>query len=245
MCHNGSVKIRAPHRWDLDLRSARALQERLAGRVRAEPLPRPPRLVAGVDVAFPSGTGAAVAGVVVMRLPGLEVVERRAAAVPVRFPYVPGFLSFREGEAVLAALRLLETEPELFLFDGQGICHPRGFGLASHLGVILDRPSVGAAKSLLCGEHAEPGERRGCRRRILLRGATAGLALRTRDGVRPVYVSVGHRIDLDGAARAVLRCCRGFRVPEPLREAHRWTGETAIALRAAGRLTPAAGAAAC
>jgi len=196
--------------------------------VRIEPLPRP-RLIAGADVALPPGAGEAVAGVVVIRLPSFEIVERRFAVAPLRFPYVPGYLSFREGEVVLAALRQLRSDPDLFLFDGQGICHPRRFGLAAHLGVILDRPSVGCAKSLLCGKHAEPAARRGSKRRIILDGETVGLALRTRDGVRPVYVSIGHRADLAGAARAVLACCRGYRIPEPLREAHRWTGEVSRA----------------
>jgi deoxyribonuclease V len=213
--------------------------------VRIAPLARRPRLVAGIDVACPSGSSAGVAGVVLMRLPSFQIVERRSAVAPLRFPYVPGFLSFREGEIVLAALRKLEGAPDLMLFDGQGICHPRRFGLAAHLGVILDRPAVGCAKSLLLGEHADPGARRGCRRRIVHRGETLGFALRTRDGVRPVYVSVGHRVDLPGAARAVLACGRGFRVPEPLREAHRWVGEIASGLCSAGPLAPPCEVAAC
>jgi deoxyribonuclease V len=231
-----ALEINEPHRWDLTFPEARTLQDRLRSRVRIESLGKP-RLVAGADVALPPGAGDAVAGVVVMRLPSFEVVERRFAVAPLRFPYVPGYLSFREGEVVLAALRALESEPDLFLFDGQGICHPRRFGLASHLGVILDRPSVGCAKSLLCGSHAEPAVRRGSRRRIVLGGETVGMALRTRDAVRPVYVSIGHRAELMGAARAVLACCRGYRIPEPLRETHRWTGEVSRALRDVGGLS--------
>jgi deoxyribonuclease V len=238
------MRIPGRVRWGLTLRHARGVQERLRARVRVEALPRP-RLVAGVDVAVPEGSAAGVAGVVVMRLPSLAVVERRSAVAPLRFPYVPGFLSFREGAVVLAALRRLASEPDLFLFDGQGICHPRRFGLAAHLGVILDRPAVGCAKSLLCGVHAEPGARRGCRARIVHRGEAVGLALRTRDGVRPVFVSVGHRADLAGAARAVLACARGYRLPEPLREAHRWVGELSRRLRDCGRLPPATEVPAC
>lgn len=239
------MRIQVPHRWDLSLGEARALQEKLRRRVVVAPLARKPALVAGIDVTCAPGAATGVAGVVVMRLPALEIVERRFAVAPLGFPYVPGFLSFREGPAVLAALRRLEAQPDLFLFDGQGVCHPRRFGLASHLGVILDAPAVGCAKSLLCGAHAEPGRRRGCRRRIMLGGETAGLALRTRDGVRPVYVSVGHRIDLAGAARAVLSCCRGYRLPEPLREAHRWVGEVNRARGGAGDPEPLAEARAC
>ena len=224
------MKFRAPHRWDLSTAEARAIQERLRSRVRVEPLERSPRLVAGIDVTYPEGAGSALAGVIVMRLPSLEIVERVFAEVPLAFPYVPGFLSFREAPAVLAALRRLAAEPDLLLFDGQGLAHPRRFGLACHVGVIVDRPSVGCAKSLLVGAHAEPGARRGCRRRIVDRGETVGVALRTRDAVRPVYVSVGHRIDLAGAVRAVLGCSRGHRSPEPLREAHRAVGEVARGL---------------
>jgi len=239
---NPTMKIKSLHRWDVSPRQAREIQERLRHRVVVAPLPSRPRLVAGVDVACPAGGGTAIAGVVVHSLPGLDVVERRSAAGPLEFPYVPGLLSFREGPVVLSAIRALESEPDVFLFDGQGICHPRRFGLASHLGVILDRPTVGCAKSLLVGTHSAPGLRRGCRRRILDRGEPVGLALRTREGVRPVYVSVGHRADLPGAARLVLSCARRYRIPEPLREAHRWVGE----LGRAGAAPPAAPrAAAC
>ena len=230
------MKFREPHRWDLSIAEAREIQERLRSRVRVEPLVRPPRLVAGIDVTYPEGVGSALAGVVVMRLPSLEIVERAFAEAPLAFPYVPGYLSFREAPAVLAALRGLVAEPDLLLFDGQGLAHPRRFGLACHVGVIVDRPAAGCAKSLLVGRHAEPGMRRGCRRRIVDRGETVGVALRTRDGVRPVFVSVGHRVDLTGAIRAVLACSRGHRSPEPLREAHRAVGEVA---RGAGRCAAA------
>lgn len=230
------VRFRKPHRWELTVAQARAVQERLRGRVRVEPLAAKPRLVAGVDVTYPEGSGAALAAVVVMRLPALEVVETVIAAASAAFPYVPGYLSFREGPAVLAALRRLRAEPDLLLFDGQGLAHPRRFGLASHVGVVVDRPAVGCAKSLLVGRHAEPGTRRGCRRRIIDRDETIGVALRTRDGVRPVFVSIGHRVDLPGAIRAVLACTCGCRNPEPLRLAHRFVGEAARAARARGDL---------
>jgi deoxyribonuclease V len=234
------MKTRALHRWDVSCAEARTIQETLRRRVRIAPLAGKPVLVAGVDVACAAGTETGIAGVIVMRLPSLEVVERQAAVAPLRFPYVPGYLSFREGPVVLEAIARLAAEPDLFLFDGQGICHPRRLGIAAHLGVILDRPSVGCAKSLLCGKHAEPGLRRGCRRRIVHAGEAVGLALRTRDGVAPVYVSVGHRVDLAGAARAVLACARGYRIPEPLREAHRWVGELFRGLRAGAGPDPAA-----
>ena len=156
------------------------------------------------------------AGIVVVTLPALDPVEHAWAAGRVRFPYVPGYLSFREGPLFLRAVRRLRVRPDLWLFDGQGIAHPRGFGLAAHLGVLLDGPSVGCAKSRLVGEHVEPGPRRGEWARLLLHGKPVGAVLRTRDGVRPLYVSVGHRVSLEAAIRWVLACCR-YRVPEPIR----------------------------
>ncbi len=234
------MKFREPHRWDVSVAAARAIQERLRPRVRIEPLARPPQLVAGIDVTYPEGAGTALACVVVMRRPSLALVERAFGEAPLSFPYVPGYLSFREAPAVLAALRRLSVEPDLLLFDGQGLAHPRRFGLACHVGVIVDRPAVGCAKSLLVGRHAEPGARRGCRRRILDRGEAVGVALRTRDGVRPLFVSVGHRVDLPGAVRAVLSCTRGRRNPEPLREAHRAVGALARGAREAPGAAPRA-----
>jgi deoxyribonuclease V len=156
------------------------------------------------------------AGIVVVRLPSLEPVARAWARGRVRFPYVPGYLSFREGPVFLSAVRRLRVRPDLWLFDGQGIAHPRGFGLAAHLGVLLGAPSVGCAKSRLVGEHAEPGRRRGEWAPLVLDGRRVGAVLRTRASVRPLYVSVGHRISLPAAIGWVLACCR-YRVPEPIR----------------------------
>lgn len=245
VCQNTGMKIRQLHPWDLSVAEARAVQERLAPRVVVEPLPRPPVLVAGIDVSCPPGGETGVAGAVVVHLPSLRVVDAVFARGPLLFPYVPGYLSFREGPLVLEALGQLSCDPDLLLFDAQGICHPRRLGLASHLGVILDRPAVGCAKSLLVGSHAEPGAQRGCRRRIVDRGETVGAALRTRDGVAPVYVSVGHRVDLAGAIRTVLACGGGYRIPEPLREAHRQVGVLARSLAGVEPGFPDAEAHAC
>ena len=172
--------------------------------------------MAGADCAFSSDGRTMWAGVVVVEFPGLEPVARAWATRRVSFPYVPGYLSFREGPALLAAVRRLQLRPDLWLFDGQGIAHPRGFGLAAHIGVLLDRPSVGCAKSRLVGAHDPPGVRRGQSTPLFLDGRPVGAVLRTRDGVRPLYVSVGHRIALRAAVRWVLACCR-HRVPEPIR----------------------------
>ncbi len=250
------MKVEHLHPWDVSLSRAREIQEELRTRVIARNAPGltlPPRLVAGVDVSCPRSSPVAVAGVVVMQLPSMRVVERRRAAAELRFPYVPGYLSFREGEAVTAALRLVRSDVDVILFDGQGICHPRRFGLACHVGVLVDRPSVGCAKSLLLGSHREPALAAGSRRVIRDRGEAVGLALRTRRAVRPVYVSVGHLVDLPTAAGIVLRCCRGVRLPEPQREAHRWVTELGRGLGSGGDRIPSGrearkaqgGAAAC
>jgi deoxyribonuclease V len=222
------MKVNMLHSWNVSTGEARSIQDRLRNLVKTNP-PRgfrlPPRLVAGVDVACPRSAPVAIAGAVVMRLPDMKVIERRSAVTPLGFPYVPGYLSFREGEAVTACLRHVESDVDAILFDGQGICHPRRFGLASHLGLLTGRTSVGCAKSLLTGTHAEPARAAGSRRRITAGKEVLGAALRTRDGVRPVYVSIGHLIDLPAALRVVLACCRGYRLPEPQREAHRWVTE--------------------
>jgi len=164
------------------------------------------------------------AGVAVVDLPGLERVAEAWVRGPVTFPYLPGYLAFREGPAILAAAQKLRLRPDLWLFDGQGIAHPRGMGLAAHLGVLLDVPSVGCAKSRLMGQHREPGVERGSWVPLMANGEQIGAVVRTRTGVRPLYVSVGHRISLGAAVRWVLGSCR-YRVPEPIRFAERLVNE--------------------
>jgi len=195
---------------------------RLAPSVIREGSPGHVRLVAAVDVAFVRAPGAqrealARAAVVILEYPGLALVEQQVAETPVSFPYVPGLLSFREVPALAGALEAAEHDPDLLLVDGQGYAHPRRFGLACHIGLLLDVPTIGCAKSRLCGEHEAPGPEAGSRAPLVDGGEVIGLALRTRTGVAPVYVSVGHRISLDAAAEWVLRLCRGRRIPEPLR----------------------------
>lgn len=224
------------HPWDLTPKEAVALQRELAGRVvRTDRLPKRVRLVAGADIALDgggrgrggggAGAGAGFAGVVVFELPSLEEVERVSVSGPLSFPYVPGLLSFREGPLLLEAFARLSCRPDLLLFDGQGLAHPRRLGLAAHLGLVLDAPSVGVAKSLLCGTHRQPGRRKGSRAALRDGNETVGAALRTRDGVKPVFVSTGHRVGLDTAVRLVLQCCDGYRIPKPTRIADRFVGE--------------------
>lgn len=196
------------------------LQEKLASEIRAEPLPSPVRYVAGADMAFSPDGQRCLAGVVVYDLEAGQIVETALAWRKASFPYVPGLLSFREAPAVLAGIRKLKIVPEVFMFDGQGIAHPRRLGLASHIGLLIDAPTLGCAKSRLCGEHTEPAPQRGATAALTDNGEQIGAVVRTRDGVKPVYVSIGHRATLPSAIRLVLACGKGYRLPEPTRAAH-------------------------
>ena len=169
-------------------------------------------------------SGIGYAGVIVFRYPGLEEIERVWASGPAEFPYVPGLLSFREGPLLLRAFEKLRSDPDALFIDGQGFAHPRRFGIASHIGILLDKPTIGCAKSLLIGAHRELGPKRGNRAALRDRGETIGAALRTRDLVRPVYVSIGHRVSLDEAVRLTLRCSDGYRIPKPTRLADQYVG---------------------
>ncbi len=216
------MKARPLHGWALAPAEARALQERLAGLVVREDRLGPVRRVAGVDVGFEAGGRLTRAAVAVLSWPGLELVDQAVARRPTSFPYVPGLLSFREIPAVLEALEALRgPDPDLLLCDGQGLAHPRRFGLACHLGVLLDRPAIGVAKSRLLGEHGPVGPRKGDWAPLVDRGEVVGAVLRTRAGVRPLYVSIGHRVSLPTAVAWTLRCTPRYRLPEPARAAHR------------------------
>jgi len=201
-----------------------ALQERLRVKVIAGKAPRLAQVktVAGLDVCYSKATDMCYAAVVVMRLRDLRVIEEATAAARSTFPYVPGLLSFREAPPLIAALRRLRCEPDVLLLDAQGRAHPRRFGLASHLGVLYDWPTVGCAKTRLCGAHNDPGPRRGDWAALLDEntGETIGSVLRTRDAVNPVFVSVGHRVTDAFARRLVLAVTPRCRLPEPLRRAH-------------------------
>lgn len=218
------MQARVLHPWRVSYDEGLAIQRRLRGELRVAPLsPADVRLVAGADVAYSRRTHRMYASVVVCSLPDLAVVETRHAVRRARFPYIPGLFSFREVPPLLVAFARLQAPPDLLLFDGQGLAHPRRFGLACHAGLLLDRPSIGCAKSLLVGRHGALDEARGGRADLVHEGQVVGCALRTRDGVRPAYVSIGHRIDLPSAEALVLGTTRRFRLPEPLRLAHQQT----------------------
>lgn len=216
------------HEWDISASDAAQLQRDLAGRVvRSRCLFEAPRRVAGVDVGIDRVHGRGRAAVVVLSFPHLEVVEVQVFEGNVSWPYVPGYLSFREIPLVLQACELVRHAPDIVFVDGQGIAHPRRLGLASHLGLCLDIPTVGCAKSLLCGEHGVLGAERGAVANIVDHGEVVGVAVRTRSNVKPVYVSIGHKCGFADSVESVLHCTDRFRLPEPTRLAH---------LAAAGRL---------
>jgi deoxyribonuclease V len=219
------MEIRTLHRWDLSIPEAMDTQRRLASQVVCSGDPGEVRTVAGVDISvLEKGTRAPARGaVVVLSYPGLELLEQAVVEAEVTFPYVPGLLSFRETPVLLEPLSRVR-KPDLLLVDGQGFAHPRRFGIACHLGLLLDVPAIGCAKSRLCGEHAEPDRAAGSQSELRDGGQVIGAVLRTRDGVNPIYVSVGHRIGLSEAVEWVLRCCRGLRLPEPTRLAHQAAG---------------------
>ncbi len=219
------MKPKLPTKWNLTPGEAMRFQERLRERVVLEDRFNPIRFVAGADLAFDPRTALAFAGVIVYRFPELEEVERRMARRKLRFPYVPGLLSFRESPVLLAAFARLRTEPDLILIDGHGRAHPRLFGIACHIGVLFDKPTIGCAKSLLVGEHDEPGPQLGAASPLFLRGEQVGMVLRTRANVKPIYVTQGHRVSLETAVKLVRQCLDGFRIPRPTREADHYVRE--------------------
>jgi deoxyribonuclease V len=212
------------HPWNLAPRDAIRLQKDLAAQVDiTTPIDLDAvRLVGGVDVSVKRRISRAA--IVVMTYPGLEVVESATARMPTPFPYISGLLSFREGEVILAAHEQLVQKPDVYIFDGQGIAHPRRIGIASHIGLWWDAPTVGCAKSRLTGAYVEPGAEKGSFAPLMDRGEQVGIVLRTRTNVKPVFVSPGHRATFDTARELVLRCATRYRLPEPIRAAHNLAG---------------------
>jgi deoxyribonuclease V len=211
------VRIANLHPWRVSPSGAAEIQARLASRVIREGEPAPVRFVAGADIALPRGRSRATAAVVVLSYPDLVLVERHAVEEDVTFPYVPGLLAFREVPVLARALERLSQVPDLLLVDGQGYSHPRRFGLACHLGLLLDLPTIGVAKSRLIGAYDEPAPQAGARAELRDGDEVVGLVLRTRERVTPLFVSVGHRVGLAEAVDWTLRLCRGYRLPEPTR----------------------------
>ena len=203
--------------WPASIAEARAVQERLRQQVVIGDTLVPIRHIAGVDIHVAPATGLTWAAIAVVELATLDLVQSAMAAVPTGFPYVPGYLSFREIPAALAALALLERPADLMMVDGHGIAHPRRLGIAAHLGVLTGLPAIGVAKSRLIGEHEPPDAARGSRVPLTHKGETLGIVLRSREGARPLYVSVGHRVSLEQAVELVLATLTRYRLPEPTR----------------------------
>jgi len=214
------MSSRRLHDWNLTPREAIEVQQRLRGLVRIIPLARDIHTIAGADISFNRFSDTIHTGIVVLSLPDLRVVETAGVRGTAKFPYVPGLLSFRETPSLLEAWDQLKTKPDVLMLDGQGLAHPRRFGIACHVGVLLDLPAFGCAKSILVGRHDEPGLDAGSRSPLVDRDEVVGVALRTKRKVNPVYVSAGHLIDLPSAVDLALRSTTTYRQPEPTRQAH-------------------------
>ena len=210
--------IHHAHPWDVSPREAVAIQRKLAAAVRPAPLEKPVETVAGIDVSIRGDL--AQAAIVVLSFPDLEVIDQAIYRAEVPFPYIPGLLSFREMPVILPALEQLSVRPDVLMTDSQGRAHPRRMGLACHLGVLLDWPTLGVAKTRLTGHFDALGEEKGSRAPLVHQGEVVGVALRTRTGIKPVYVSIGHRITLDESIALALACAPRYKIPEPTRQAH-------------------------
>ena len=215
------MKIHSHHSWKVTCPQATAIQKRLAHRVDRKNRLQTPQWVAGADISLTRESPEAFAGIVVLNARTLEIAGEYFIRGPIDFPYIPGLLSFREAPLLLKLFKKVSPAPQLVFFDGQGIAHPRRLGLASHMGLFLDCPTIGCAKSRLIGTHREPGVKKGCRARLRDdEGQTIGSVVRTRENCKPVFISVGHQIDLETAVRWTLKCTTRYRIPEPTRLAH-------------------------
>ena len=216
------MKIKNLHSWDVSYKEAINIQNILREKLilHDEGIPNKIGTVAGADISYSKGSDLFFAAVVLFELPSMEVIEEASFSERVSFPYIPGLLTFREGPALLKAFEKLKNVPDVAIFDGQGIAHPRGFGLASHLGLFLDIPTIGCAKTRLSGKYNEVENETGAYSHLILNGGIIGAALRTKKNVKPVFISQGHRIGLQKAIGIVLSCCAGYKLPEPTRRAH-------------------------
>ncbi len=227
--------MRNLHEWNLSYAEARRVQVELAGRVEFVPLEKEPQIIVGLDCAFSGDGKRTFAAAIVLRVTGshsgqpgrfeFEQVETATAQQETRFPYIPGLLSFREAPVCLEAVAKLGRQPDLFMIDGQGVAHPRRLGLASHLGLFLDKPTIGCAKSRLIGKYEEPGVEKGAWSPLRDGDEIIGAVVRTRSRVKPIFVSVGHKCTLEDAIRITLACATRYRIPDPTRLAHQAVSE--------------------
>jgi deoxyribonuclease V len=222
--YNHYMDILRLHEWQVSPAQAIKIQKELATRVSRVGTITSPRLIAGVDISVDRWAKTGTGAVVVLSYPSLELVETKVVTDRIEFPYIPGLLSFRESPLIIKACEGLTVTPDLVLVDGQGYAHPRRMGIASHLGLLLNVPTIGCAKSRLIGSHQEPGAAAGSFTDLLDNGEVIGAALRTKSGVSPLFISIGHKISLPSAVEWVMACCRGYRIPEPTRLAHQAAG---------------------
>ena len=216
------LKVLKLHGWDVTAREAIEIQNQLKTRIILENGPERENIsrIAAADVSYDKSTNTVYAAVMVFSFPDLSLLEEKHVSSAATFPYVPGLLVFREGPALIRAFKEIGQKPDVVIFDGQGIAHPRGIGIATHMGILLDKPSIGCAKTVLVGDFEEPKETAGSYTPLVKNSVQLGVALRTKDRVEPVFVSVGHKIDLTTAIDIVRKCSRGYRLPEPIRQAH-------------------------
>jgi deoxyribonuclease V len=225
------VIVNQLHSWQIDIKQAKKIQKELSSQVSLDNEGLNPRYIAGTDISSSRHGNMGTASVVILRFPELDIIETQTAEGELGFPYIPGFLSFREVPLVIDAFQKLSIKPDLIIADGQGIAHPRRFGLASHIGILLDIPSIGCAKSRLCGQHEPVSTKAGSFIDLFDNDEIIGAVVRTKDNVKPVYVSIGHRIDQVSAIQWVIKCCQGYRLPEPCRLAHILAGKKSSAIK--------------
>jgi deoxyribonuclease V len=218
--------MKIEHRWDLPYPEARELQTNLAAQVDTQTPLQDVKLLAAADVSFNRFDTEIAAAVIVVRMGTFEIVDQIGLVWPMKFPYIPGLLSFREAPALLEAFARIKSDFDAILVDGQGIAHPRRLGIASHLGLLLDKPTIGCAKSRLIGTYDEPGPKRGDRTLLMAESEIIGSVVRTKDRVKPLFVSPGHRCDLDSAVQIVLETSGKYRLPTPARLVHNFVNET-------------------
>ncbi len=208
------------HSWDVSPQEASKLQEELRKRIILKKGFSKTERIAGADISFSKKSNRAYAVVIVFSFPELKILEEQRAIGSLKFPYIPGLLTFREGPLLVEAFKKIKIEPDVIIFDGQGIAHPKRLGLATHMGILLDKPTIGCAKSKLIGTYQEPEREKGSYSLLKDDGEIIGAVLRTKEDISPIFVSPGHRIDLKSSIEIVLKCLRGYRLPEPTRQAH-------------------------
>jgi len=214
------MKYENLHSWDIDYHEAISLQQEFRDRIVIKPFEGEIRLIAGADVSYSKGSDLFFSSVVVLEMTSMDILESATAQGKVKFPYIPGLLSFREAPILIKAFEKIKNIPDVIIFDGQGIAHPRGIGLASHIGLFLDMPAIGCAKQNLVGNYGTVGPEPGDNTPIVFKDEAVGVALRTKRNVKPVFVSPGHKVDILWSVKIVMDACRGYRLPEPTRQAH-------------------------